>query len=33
MTAARSGFLSEQAQLQAQAASKPSDPNLSFDLE
>ena len=33
MTAARSGFLTEQAQLLAQAASKPSDPDLSFDLE
>jgi tetratricopeptide (TPR) repeat protein len=33
MTAARSGFLTEQAQLLAQAASKPGDPDLSFDLE
>jgi serine/threonine-protein kinase len=33
MTAARSGFLTEQAQLVAQASSKPGDPDLSFDLE
>ena len=33
MTAARSGFLTEQAQLSAQAASKPGDPDLSFGLE
>ena len=33
MDAARSGFLSEQAQLAAKAASRTSDPDLSFDLE
>lgn len=33
MTAARSGFLTEQAQLSAQAASKPGDTDLSFGLE
>ena len=33
MTAARSGFLTEQAQLSALAASRPGDPDLSFDVE
>ena len=32
MTAARSGFLTEQAQLSALAASRPGDPDLSIDL-